>query len=302
MNYDNALQILELETDYDSKCLRKAYLKKSLKYHPDKNNGKDIDDRFKNVNEAYEFLSRFNKNDHRSSSKFSNYTSSSILLSDILKECVNIFTPSTSESKGNVLNKIVSIISNLNSCKERIAIKVFQELDEDSSRDIYNYISKYKHIFNVSNDFLSTIREILNSKSENLPIISLKPQIGDLLNAKIFIYKEDDIKYFIPLWHQELHFDKYIFDIQPILPDTIYIDDDNNIFVEKHITSEELIKSKNIDIIIDDRMFLIHRSIIKLVGFQIIKIENNGIPIINDNDIYDVSNKSSINVELHIKF
>ena len=54
MNY---YDILEIKPDASFDDIRKAYHKKALKYHPDKCQDEDTEDKFKNVVEAYEVLS-----------------------------------------------------------------------------------------------------------------------------------------------------------------------------------------------------------------------------------------------------
>ena len=58
MNY---YDILEIKPDASFDDIRKAYHKKALKYHPDKCQDEDAEDKFKNVVEAYEVLSDKNK-------------------------------------------------------------------------------------------------------------------------------------------------------------------------------------------------------------------------------------------------
>lgn len=48
---------LEIDRTADFNTIRKAYKKKALQYHPDKNRDKDTSELFKNVSEAYQVLS-----------------------------------------------------------------------------------------------------------------------------------------------------------------------------------------------------------------------------------------------------
>lgn len=55
-------EILEINRNADSETIKKAYRKLALKYHPDRNQGnKEAEEKFKQINEAYQVLSDSNK-------------------------------------------------------------------------------------------------------------------------------------------------------------------------------------------------------------------------------------------------
>ncbi len=55
-------EILEISRDADSDTIKKAYRKQALRYHPDRNQGdKETEEKFKQINEAYEVLSNAEK-------------------------------------------------------------------------------------------------------------------------------------------------------------------------------------------------------------------------------------------------
>ncbi|MBN1311834.1 MAG: J domain-containing protein [Anaerolineae bacterium] len=57
MDYKDYYKILGVAKDADTQAIKKAYRKLALKYHPDKNpDDKSAEDRFKEINEAYEVL------------------------------------------------------------------------------------------------------------------------------------------------------------------------------------------------------------------------------------------------------
>ena len=65
MNYQKAIDILEIDinnVDFKSSStsyLKRCYHKQALKYHPDKNgNTTESTERFKLINDAYDFLKR----------------------------------------------------------------------------------------------------------------------------------------------------------------------------------------------------------------------------------------------------
>jgi len=57
MEYKDYYKILGVKKDADAQAIKKAYRKLALKYHPDRNpDDKQAEDRFKEINEAYEVL------------------------------------------------------------------------------------------------------------------------------------------------------------------------------------------------------------------------------------------------------
>lgn len=61
MNLNNAFEILELDTNniykVSNETIKKQYRKLALRYHPDKNgNTEESNERFKKINEAYNYL------------------------------------------------------------------------------------------------------------------------------------------------------------------------------------------------------------------------------------------------------
>ena len=54
-------QVLGISRDADQKEIKQAYRKLALRFHPDKNNAEDAEERFKEIGEAYEVLSDENK-------------------------------------------------------------------------------------------------------------------------------------------------------------------------------------------------------------------------------------------------
>jgi curved DNA-binding protein CbpA len=312
INYKIAIELLELDDDFTQKELRKAYFKKCLMYHPDKNpHGKQM---FRKVQESYEYLlnnckNSINKSKNEKMNSFVGNTYSEIFRNYIYSIKPDFFNTDDIEKIIQIVSKITQTIIN-NS--DDVAIKIIDKLDEDTCNKVYQFISNYKNIFNLSPEFLIKMRESINKRFETLPTIILKPEIKDLLNSNIFIYENEggindkniseNIKYYIPLWHEELHFKYHIVHIHPNLPEYINLDSDNNIIVSHRIHSSELITKENIEIYIQDKLYIIHRSDIKLIEYQKITIKNSGMPLINEKDIYDVSKKSNIIVELYIEF
>jgi DnaJ-class molecular chaperone len=62
MDINKACRILEVEANSKEEEIKKAYKKKALKYHPDKNDSEDAAEKFKEIGEAYTFLTNKDKN------------------------------------------------------------------------------------------------------------------------------------------------------------------------------------------------------------------------------------------------
>ena len=61
MKYKDYYEILGVSRDADSNAIKSAYRKLARKYHPDVNKTKEAEEKFKDINEAYEVLSDKNK-------------------------------------------------------------------------------------------------------------------------------------------------------------------------------------------------------------------------------------------------
>jgi hypothetical protein len=112
----------------------------------------------------------------------------------------------------------------------------------------------------------------------------LTPSLNQLLNKNVYYLSEHNI--YIPLWHHEITFKNVIININPILPENIIIDNENNIhiIITNNTTNFEL---AGISFLIDD--------CIKNMNL----LKGRGIPKINMKNIYDYSELSDI--ILHFK-
>lgn len=260
MNVRKACEILEInmvEPDWEEK-IKKKYYEKALQYHPDKNKDPDSEEMFKEVNEAYEYLLKNDKNYEKE-------------VAPSFEILVQLFTNSLDEHSRNMLlhqwlDKILHVC-------EYQAKHIIDNLDYYKFTKLYNILIKYRSIFHLSDDFYDFMEkknvfwfsqgqlkkrqmkdinykdyiydedaleswktyekmedgewelqyyvEIEKKKdlSSNETIMIIRPTLDDVYIDNVYKCQHDNRDYLIPLWHHELVYDCNTYDfIVKVLP------------------------------------------------------------------------------------
>lgn len=251
---------------------------------------------------------------------------------NIIYELIKIITNINNNEQNILLDKLKKFFISLNNEDILKNISIIKQ--------IINFFIKNKELFESNNEIIYNIIEILNNKcitntnkikEINDEIIFIKPSLYDIYNEKIYIYDIEnkqnnsennniqDRYIYIPLWLDEIEIDKqisndknkiskhFVIHIQPILPKNVLIDENNNINIYKYYTSKELIKREIIELNElkkenSNEILNIKINNLFIKKYQTIIFEKKGIPIINDTNIYDNSNKSNIIVHIFIEY
>ena len=317
MDIQQALELLEISldnipmSDLTQEYIKKKYHKMALKHHPDKNDNTLFStNKFQKIHEAYEYLTQ----ELYMSPHFSN-TNDGFVSSDDTKDTkIYVYILSTfissiisGEYDAIFINIIQNIVMYYDEITETYIRKMFVDLDKQQSMHIYNLLYKYKDILYIKHTTLEFVSLVIKEKYKDDNIFILNPSIKDLCDSNVYkLYVEDEL-YLVPLWHNEVHFDapngtEIIVLCQPELQDNLTIDENNNIYIDICITFDNiydmLLDHKCVVFLVGDKSFCIPLYKLYIKREQIYTFKGQGISLISEKDIYNVSCKSDIVVKI----
>jgi curved DNA-binding protein CbpA len=309
----NAKQLLGLTQNkkYTFSEIKKHYRIAALKNHPDKHfNSDESTAKFKEINEAYVLLSSDFENHYDEEETAQGYKEedncNKYKYGDIFSAFISSLMVGLSNTKIAELNVILTAV--MDKCKT-LTTAMFDNMDKSSILFIYDLIMKYYTILDISDERFDGIIKILKSKMKIDDVIILNPTISDLFNDNnIQVIEHEQKTYYIPNWHTELYYDmsdqrELIVKCIPKLPEYVYIDELNNIYIDvrtrvenlfnlsKHVFTIVMYENISIDIPIRDIEFKTH---------QTITLHKRGIPMINTENVYDIAERMDIIVNLEI--
>jgi DnaJ-class molecular chaperone len=303
MNYKKAIKILEIDGTFDYKILKSRYYIKALRYHPDKNDAPNAEEKFKEISEAYNYLNKYinskNKESyHESRENFSNddFDNSNYDYKNILYKFILSLNGDFTLNE-NDIEYFNNIFDNENI---KYLLTILKLLPKNKLHSIYNYLINI-HLIKES-IIIKEIEKILEENSKPDIKYIINPSIDNLLNHEVFKIKIENEHYFIPLWHNEIIYETsnntLIFECIPKIDNHIFIDDDNNIFINDNVELHSLLEKEDYEISIGNTKYNINMEDIKIKKNQIITIKNKGISNIDYENIYNIENKSNIYINL----
>lgn len=288
--------------DITLNLLKRHYKMKALQYHPDKNKLADASAKFQEIHDAYEYLMRYQGywetgggNDSSEFKKSSDDTHFpgregyqwilEAFLKNILKE----------ETRSSLYYAILNRIAM--TC-EKTALDTLSKLEKSTLFKTYEILMKYKDSLHFSEPFLKNVLELIQEKVKDDECVVLNPTIDDLIENNLFKLIKEDKMYIIPLWHHELVYDVSGNDLyvkcNPMLPEHMLIDEDNNIHMRVTIKISDIWEKEWFDIEMGKHKIRVLTCNVKLMKQQTILLSEHGISRINSIDIYNITRKSDI--------
>ena len=285
--------------------IRQAYFKKSLLYHPDKNITEDTQAKFQEINDAYEEVMKYHGFMDDDNLDIDAEEESDIPVVNIPSFATTLLsffqTTHFHDIKKKVLHTIVESISN--KCEDD-AHELMSKMNNTQYRKICSVMRNYKDTVHIPEQFIDGLEKKLDERLDKNTTIVIKPTIQDLVSNNLYKLNENGKQYLIPVWNHELIYEngdsELCVQCVPEIDENVEIDINNDIHIKKEYLIGDLWKTDTITVDIGDKQCIIQRNRLKMTERQTIRFAKMGISRMNPNNVYDISRKSDIFVNIHI--
>lgn len=251
--------------------------------------------------------------------------------SQLFSKFINSLMKKFSNTQVASLHIVIQIL--MNKCTT-LTSAMFNHMDRESLLFIHHLIVKYHAILEISSNRLTSIHEIIKKKLQENDIIIIQPTISELFDKNnIQVVKHEKQIYYVPLWHTEIYYNlninscdeecskkrdekrekrdreekqsresrELIVKCIPMLPEHIYIDELNNIYIDVRTRVETLFNQPKLTVFLTESIsFDIPVHTLEFKTHQTITLKKCGIPMINTENMYDVSEKMNVMIHLEI--
>jgi len=289
MDFNLSCDLLCVKVPFTKKCLKRSYYREALKYHPDKNKEIGATERFKDIQNSFELLSKYLDENNNVKSGEGVYIDDKTSFMGLLKKRLNIDSDLFSLLTDNLSNKL-----NIDMYKS-----ILDRIDNETVYEVLNYCDTYKDTLGIDIDILNKLKRILEEKRKKDEVIILNPNVDNILNMDVYCLRleEDDVEIYVPLWQEEVIFNikekTYIIRNDLDLPENMLLDENNDLHIKIDISLDTNIDTPFIYKMCE-KVFEINYGELKIKHYQTYRIKGRGIPRINPRNILDISNISDV--------
>lgn len=221
-----AQKTLGLGTSYSPQELKRAYHKKAMEHHPDKNRGNsESTDRFREVHEAYETLLREKPTGERTQAE---------MLQDMVAKLMGGTVPL--RFAGKLLDVMAMRFKNAWQT-------LLSAMDDDALDALCDVSSRYVAPDAAPPEYLRQIVREIQRRTRAAHYV-LRPELSHLLDQECFMLQHDGEAFCVPLWYPETCYKAktgpLIVRCQPKLPDYIDIDQSDTVHVSVSVGEDTL--------------------------------------------------------------
>ena len=264
-----------------------------------------------------DMMNMFSEQTMQSSSQQSGYTN---ILFSFLENVIG------KEVFSSVQNKIFyMIIQKICISCEPKALELLKKLDKRTIQKIYEILNMHHEVFHFSDTFLDSVKELMKhtipmdrrstDNNQSTECVIIYTFLEDLMANNLYRLTVNHKRYIIPLWFHELVYDQDGHDINvrcvPILPDNMTIDENNNLVIQLQYTLSELwlnaCSNDEIAVEVSVEVFgniknaiRFKPSELKICKHQSWTIVGRGIAKTNSKNIYDISERGDIILDINI--
>ena len=337
MNLMKACNILQLNNfELNDGSIKKAYRKKALLYHPDKCKQKTAEYSFSEIHDAYTFLMK-ETNRYENNTVFQSFHKVKEFFTTGLDEQMRMemFQDLSAKLLFVCEKQSMQIIDNIDEdsfykiynlfikCKDSFRFSSNFEKFMENKKTFWFAQGNFKkrdnfksHNVNKEHFLGDWENNILDLQAVSNKNIILRPSLEDVITDNVFLYMYDcgndnnDISkttLLLPLWHNELVYDisnvEFVVQIEPNLPSTqFWIDENNNLHQNKQYLVEYLWEyakeEDSVEVWFGPKVFYFYPHQLTFEKTQQWVWKENGISLINSDNIFDVSKRGD--VVLHI--
>jgi hypothetical protein len=149
-----------------------------------------------------------------------------------------------------------------------------------------------------------------SSDDETIDKLVLQPTLNDLWENNVYKYTKNGKTILVPLWHHELIYDiddnDFVIKMKPKLPSSNYwIDEQNNLHQLQEYTVSELwdhvVDETPIHAFFGKKRFILYPHKLSLKTHQKWVWDNEGLTQIQNDSIYDISQKADVILHIHLR-